>query len=115
MADEFFQVVLYDAVEAHEIAFDVVEDFNRCGLGEEEEQGSAAGEDFDVALVGWEQRDEAVGQAAFSAHPRDNGGGHKRKLRNTAWLYELQLLITTPLTRRLKLSPIESLLKRIDS
>lgn len=69
-------MVLYDAVETHEIAVDVVEDFNRCGLGAEEEQGSAAGEDFDVALVGREQGDEAVGQAAFSAHPGDDGIGH---------------------------------------
>lgn len=33
LAAELFQVVLYDAVKAHEIAVDIVEDFNRAGWG----------------------------------------------------------------------------------
>lgn len=30
---EFFQVVLHDTVQRHQVAVDVVDDFNRCGLG----------------------------------------------------------------------------------
>lgn len=76
LAHEFFQVVLHNAVERHQVAVDVVEDFNRGSLGTHEVQRGAAGKDFDVTFVGWEERDKAVGQAAFAAHPRDDGCGH---------------------------------------
>jgi len=33
LAHELFQVVLHDAIQRHQVAVDVVEDFNRCGLG----------------------------------------------------------------------------------
>ena len=79
LAHELFQVVLHDAIQRHQVAVDVVEDFNRCGLGAHEVERGAAGKDFDVAFVGWEERDKAVGQAAFAAHPRDDGCGHESK------------------------------------
>lgn len=76
LADEFFQMVLHDAVQRHQVAVDVVEDFNRRGLGTLEVERCAAGKDLDIAFVGWEERDKAVGQAAFAAHPRDDGCRH---------------------------------------
>lgn len=76
LAHEFFQVVLHNAVQRHQVTVDVFEDFNRRGLGSHEVERGAAGKDFDVAFVGWEVRDKAVGQAAFAAHPRDDGCGH---------------------------------------
>ncbi len=76
LAHEFFQMVLHDAVQRDQVAVDVVKDFNRRCLGPHEVQRGTAGKDFDVAFVGWEERDEAVGQAAFAAHPRDDGCRH---------------------------------------
>jgi len=76
LTHEFFQVVLHDAVQGHQVAVDVVEDFNRRGLRTHEVERGAAGKDFDVAFVGWEERDEAIGQAALAAHPRDDRCGH---------------------------------------
>ena len=58
-------MVLHDTVQRHQVAVDVVKDFNRSGLGAHEEERSAAGKHFDVAFVGWEERDKAVSQAAF--------------------------------------------------
>ena len=69
-------MVLHDAVKRHQVAVDVVEDFNRRGLGTHEVERSAAGEDFNIAFVRREERDKAVGQAAFAAHPRNDGCGH---------------------------------------
>ncbi len=79
LADEFFKVVLDDAIQRHQIAVDVVQDLNGGGLGAHEVEGRTSSEHFDVALVGWEQRDETVGQAAFAAHPRDDGCGHRKQ------------------------------------
>lgn len=76
LAHKFFQVVLHHAIQRHQVAVDVVEDFNRRGLRTHEVERGAAGKDFNVAFVGWEERDKAVGQAAFAAHPRDDGCGH---------------------------------------
>ena len=73
LAHKLLKVVLNHAVQANKVTVDVVKNFNRCRLGTEEKQGSASGEDFDVALVGREQGDQAVGQAAFAAHPRNDG------------------------------------------
>ena len=36
-----------------------------------------ADSNFDVAFARRKKRDEAIGQAAFAAHPRDDGCGHK--------------------------------------
>ncbi|MNL79820.1 hypothetical protein D3C87_2065080 [compost metagenome] len=69
-------MVLHHAVQRHQVAVDVVEDFNGRGLGPHEVERGTAGKDFDVAFVGWEKRNEAIGQAAFAAHPRDDGRGH---------------------------------------
>ncbi|KOP51280.1 hypothetical protein OX88_25945, partial [Pseudomonas coronafaciens pv. porri] len=44
-----------------------------------EVEGRTACEHFDVAFVGREKRDEAVGQAAFAAHPRNDGSGHRKQ------------------------------------
>ncbi len=76
LAHEFFQVVLHNAVQRHQLAVDVVEDFNWRGLGTHEVERGTAGKDFDLAFVRREERDKAVGQAAFAAHPRDDGCGH---------------------------------------
>lgn len=76
LAHEFFQVILYNAIQRHQVAVDVVEDFDRRGLGPHEVKRGTAGKDFDVAFVGWEERDKTIGQAAFAAHPRDDGCGH---------------------------------------
>lgn len=76
LAHEFFQVVLHDAVQRDQVAVDVVEDFNGRRLGSHEVERGTAGKDFDVAFVRRKKRDEAVGQAAFAAHPRDDGCGH---------------------------------------
>jgi len=73
LADKFFQVVLDDAVEVHQLAVDVVQDLDRRGLWAHEVQGRATGEDFDVALVGREKRDKTVGKTALAAHPGDDG------------------------------------------
>lgn len=79
LVHEFFQVVLHDAVQRDQVAVDVVEDFNRCCLGPHEVQRGAAVKDFDVAFVGWNERNETVGEAAFAAHPRDDGCRHREQ------------------------------------
>jgi hypothetical protein len=79
LAHKFFQVVLHDAVERHQVAVDVVEDFNRLGLGPHEVESGTAGKDFDVAFVWRKQRNEAIGQAAFAAHPRNDGCRHREQ------------------------------------
>lgn len=76
LAHEFFQMVLHDAVQRDQVAVDVVEDFDRRRLRLHEVERGTAGKDFDVAFVRWEQRNEAVGQAAFAAHPRDDRCRH---------------------------------------
>jgi len=76
LAHEFFQVVLHDAVQRDQVAVDVVEDFNGRCLGSHEVERGTAGKDFDVAFVRRKKRDEAVGQAALAAHPRDDGCRH---------------------------------------
>ncbi|MNP05319.1 hypothetical protein D3C76_972660 [compost metagenome] len=73
MAHELFEVVLHDAVQRHQVAIDVVEHFDRGGLGSHEVQRGPAGKDFDVAFVRRKQRNEAIGQAAFAAHPGNDG------------------------------------------
>lgn len=79
LADELFKVVLDDAIQRHQVSIDVVQDFNGGGLGAHEVEGRTASEHFDVAFVGWEKRDEAVGQVAFAAHPRDDRCGHRKQ------------------------------------
>lgn len=61
LAHEFFQVVLHDAIERHQVAVDVVQDFNRGGLGSHEVKRGTAGKDFDIAFVRRKKRNEAVG------------------------------------------------------
>lgn len=76
LAHEFLKVVLHDAVKRYQVAVDVVEDFDRRWLGLHEVQRGAAGKDFDIAFVWRKKRKEAVGQAAFAAHPRDDRCRH---------------------------------------
>jgi len=76
LSHELFEVVLYDTVQRHQVAVDVVEDFHRSSLGPHEVQRGTAGKDFDVAFVRRKKWNEAVGQAAFAAHPRDDGCRH---------------------------------------
>ncbi|MNR48183.1 hypothetical protein D3C85_1673900 [compost metagenome] len=73
LAHELLEMVLHHAVQRHQVAVDVVEHFNRRSLGSHKVQRGAASKDFDVAFVGWKQRNEAIGQTAFAAHPRDDG------------------------------------------
>lgn len=61
LAHEFFQVVLYDAIERHQVAVDVIQDFSRGGLGSNEVKRGTAGEDLDIALEWRKKRNEAVG------------------------------------------------------
>jgi len=79
LAHELFEVVLHDAIQRDQVAVDVVEDFNGRGLGAHEVQRGTAGKDFNVAFVWRKKRDEAVGQAAFAAHPRDDGCRHSEQ------------------------------------
>ena len=69
-------MVLYHAVQGDQVAIDVVEHFDWSRLRAQEVERPATGEDFDVTFVGWEQRDKAIGKAAFAAHPRDDGRRH---------------------------------------
>ncbi|MNE73629.1 hypothetical protein D3C80_1696510 [compost metagenome] len=73
LAHKFFQVVLHHAVQRHQVAVDVIEHFHRRCLGPHEVQRGAAGKDFDVAFVRRKQRNETIGQAAFAAHPGNDG------------------------------------------
>jgi len=73
LAHEFFQMVLHDAVQRDQVAVDVVENFHGRGLRSHEVERGTAGKDFDVAFVRRKKRDETVGQAAFAAHPRNDG------------------------------------------
>lgn len=61
LAHELFKVVLHHAIQRHQVTVDVVEDFDRCSLGPHKIQRGTAGKDFDVAFVGWKQRNEAIG------------------------------------------------------
>lgn len=51
-------MILHDAAQRHQVAVDVVERFNRCGLGTREVGRGTAGKDFDVTFVGREERDK---------------------------------------------------------
>ncbi|MNN75615.1 hypothetical protein D3C81_1919310 [compost metagenome] len=73
LTHELFEVILHHTIQRHQVTVDVVEDFNRRGLGSHKVQRGAAGKDFDVAFVGRKQRNKAIGQTAFAAHPRDDG------------------------------------------
>ncbi len=79
LADEFFKVVLDDAIQVHQVSVNVIQDLNGSCLGTHEVECRTPSEHFDVAFVGWEKRDETVGQAAFAAHPRDDGCGHRKQ------------------------------------
>ncbi|CAI8789163.1 hypothetical protein EMIT0P171_190078 [Pseudomonas sp. IT-P171] len=79
LAHELFEVVLHDAVKRDQVAVDVVEDFDRRWLGLHEVERGTAGKDFNVAFVWWKKRDEAISQATFAAHPRDDGCGHRKQ------------------------------------
>ena len=84
LPDELFEVVLHHPVEVHQLAVDVVEDFDLRRMGFEEEERCAAGKQLDVALMGWKQGDlqgdQLVRKAALAAHPRDDGFCHVRLL-----------------------------------
>lgn len=55
LAYELFQVVLHNPVQRHQIAVDIVEDFNGCRLGPHEVKRGTTGKNLDVAFMGWEQ------------------------------------------------------------
>lgn len=74
LSDKFLQVVLHHPVQIDQIAVEIIQYLHRSGLWAHEVQGSATGEDLDVALMGGEKWDQAVGQAALAAHPRNDWG-----------------------------------------
>lgn len=76
LAHELLEVVLHHPVEAHQVAVNVVQHLGRRRHRAEEEERSAAGKHLDVALMGREQRDKTVGQAALAAHPGNDRIGH---------------------------------------
>lgn len=76
LADELFKVVLHHPVECHQVAIEIVQHLHRCGLGTHEEQGGATSKNFDVAFMRGKEWDQAVGQAAFAAHPGDDWRCH---------------------------------------
>lgn len=69
LTNESLQVVLDDAVQVYQIAVEIIQDLDPCGLLSLEVQRSAAGKHFDVALVVWEQRQQALRKTALAAHP----------------------------------------------
>jgi hypothetical protein len=69
---ELFQVDFDDLVQVHQFAVGVVDDLH-LGRGPQEVQRRAAGENFHVALVRREARDELIGQASFAPDPRNDG------------------------------------------
>lgn len=76
LADELFQVVLHHPVQGDQVAVEVIEDLHWRSLGTHEVQRGTAGEDLDIAFMRGKERDQAVGQAAFAAHPGDDRRGH---------------------------------------
>jgi hypothetical protein len=69
-------VVLHNPVQRHQVAVDVVEDFNRRGLRAHEVQRGSAGKYLYETFVGWEQRNQAICQTALAAHPLDYRCAH---------------------------------------
>ena len=67
-------MVLHNAVQVHQLAIDVVEDFCRRRLRPHEEQRSTASEDLNVAFMRRKKRDETISEATFAAHPGNDGG-----------------------------------------
>ena len=61
LAHELLEVIFHHAVKAHDVAVEVVEHLGFGRHGTQEEERGAAGKDLDVALVGREQRNKAVG------------------------------------------------------
>ncbi|MNV30721.1 hypothetical protein D3C71_1220000 [compost metagenome] len=77
LAHKLFEVVLHHAIERHQIAVDVIEHLDGRRLGPHEIQRGPSGKDFNIAFVRWKQRNKAIGQAAFAAHPRDDRSRHR--------------------------------------
>ncbi|GAB5341019.1 hypothetical protein PFUM301597_55050 [Pseudomonas fluorescens] len=50
LAHKFFEVVLRDSVKRHQVSVDVIEDFNRGGLGTHEVERGTSSKDFTRAL-----------------------------------------------------------------
>lgn len=82
-------MVLHDAVKRDQVAVDVVEDFDGRWLRLHEVERRTAGKDFNIAFVWGKKRNEAIGQAAFAAHPRDDGCRHESKT-ITVWINRRQ-------------------------
>lgn len=72
LPDKFLKVVLHHPVQVDQIAVEVIQDLHLCWLRPHEVEGSTTSKDLDVALMGREKRNQAVGQAALAAHPGDN-------------------------------------------
>ena len=65
-------MIFGEAVKFDQLSGDVVQHLD-LGRRPHEVQRGAAGENLDVASVGWKLRDDAVGQASFAADPGDDG------------------------------------------
>lgn len=51
LAYEFLQVVLHHPIQRHQVAIDIVEDFNWCSLGPHEVERRAASENLNIAFM----------------------------------------------------------------
>ncbi len=76
LPDKLFEVVLDNAIQVHQLAVDVVDDFGLSRDLPEEKQGRSATKDFDIAVVGREQREEPIGKTTLATEPGDDGYGH---------------------------------------
>jgi len=65
-------VVLDNAIQVYQLAVDVVEHLDLCRRAEEIQRRAAA-ENLDVALMGREQGNQLIGQAALTAEPGNDG------------------------------------------
>lgn len=77
LAHKLLQVVLHNAVKGDQVTIEIVQHLHRSWLGTHEVQRGSAGKDFDIAFMRGEERDQAVGQAAFATHPGDDWRGHR--------------------------------------
>lgn len=71
---EFLEVMLHHAVQVHQLAVDVVDDLDVRRRRPQEVQRRAAAENLDVALMGWEQRNQTINEATLAADPGNDGG-----------------------------------------
>jgi hypothetical protein len=65
--------MLHHPVEIHQLAVDVVDNLAGGRYRPEEIEGRSTTEHFDIAVVGREKREEAVGKTTLATQPGDDG------------------------------------------